>query len=309
MDNLCHTLVGAAIGEAGLKARTRFGNPILMIAANLPDIDVLAFATSTPAVALRRGWTHGVVAQALLPIVLTGLVLLVDRLRPPRPGSVRARAAPVLLLSYVGVLSHVGMDWLNSYGVRLLKPFSDRWFYGDAVFIIDPWLWLILGAGVFIARRRHRRVAAGVAILAASAYIAGMVWSARTARQHVLDIWTEQHGRAPLALMVGPRPVTPLQRQVVIADGDEYVTGRYHAREGRLELDSRRIPRNEDEPAAIRARHDERVRAVLVWARFPFYHLTPVDGATVVALGDVRFASRIGGITVVVPHSPSGGGR
>ncbi len=45
MDNLCHTLVGAAIGEAGLKIRTRFGNPALMIAANLPDLDVLVFAT------------------------------------------------------------------------------------------------------------------------------------------------------------------------------------------------------------------------------------------------------------------------
>ena len=44
MDNVCHTLVGAAIGEAGLKGRTRFGNPALMIAANLPDIDGVAEA-------------------------------------------------------------------------------------------------------------------------------------------------------------------------------------------------------------------------------------------------------------------------
>src|SRR5688572_20546197 len=39
MDNVCHTLVGAALGEAGLKQRTRYGNVTLMIAANLPDID------------------------------------------------------------------------------------------------------------------------------------------------------------------------------------------------------------------------------------------------------------------------------
>ncbi len=30
------------------------------------------------------------------------------------------------------------MDWLNSYGVRLLMPFSNRWFYGDALYIVDP---------------------------------------------------------------------------------------------------------------------------------------------------------------------------
>ena len=34
-----------------------------MIAANLPDVDVLAFATGIPPVALRRGWTHVVLAQ------------------------------------------------------------------------------------------------------------------------------------------------------------------------------------------------------------------------------------------------------
>jgi inner membrane protein len=306
MDNLCHTLVGAAIGEAGLKRWTRFGNPVLMIAANLPDIDVLAFATSTPAVALRRGWTHGILAQALLPIACMAVVMLVDRWRVPRAGVARARAGPVLLLSYIGVLSHVALDWLNSYGVRLLKPFSDRWFYGDAVFIIDPWLWLILGAGVLVARRYHRRSAAAVAVVAAAVYISTMVWSARMARQHVIDIWTDLHGNAPASLMVGPRPATPFERQVIIEDGDDYVTASYDVRTGRLEIGAR-IPANRDEPAAIRAREDRRVRAVLVWARFPFYHLTPTEEGTVVALGDVRFASRVGGITVVVPDSAAAG--
>ena len=63
MDNLCHTLVGAALAEAGLKRRTRYGSATLMIASNLPDIDVLVFATSTPSVAFRRGWTHGILAD------------------------------------------------------------------------------------------------------------------------------------------------------------------------------------------------------------------------------------------------------
>src|SRR5690349_11617106 len=65
MDNVCHTLVGAALGEAGLKRGTRLGLVTLMIASNLPDLDVLVFLTSTPSVAFRRGWTHGVLAQAV----------------------------------------------------------------------------------------------------------------------------------------------------------------------------------------------------------------------------------------------------
>ena len=36
-------------------------------------------------------------------------------------------------------------------------PFSDRWFYGDTLFIVDPWLWLILGGAVMLAWTAHTR--------------------------------------------------------------------------------------------------------------------------------------------------------
>ena len=154
MDNVCHTLVGAAFGEAGLKQRTRFGQSTLMIAANLPDLDVLVFATDVPSVAFRRGWTHGTMAQALLPVLLATTFYAIGRMRSGRADGVPVRMRWLLLLSYVGVLSHVALDWLNSYGIRLLMPFDGRWFYGDTLFIIDPWLWLTLGVGVWLARRR-----------------------------------------------------------------------------------------------------------------------------------------------------------
>ena len=301
MDNVCHTLLGAGLGETGLKARTRFGSPILMIAANLPDVDVLAFAFDTPAVALRRGWTHGVLAQVLLPIVFTGVVLLADRLRRP-PGIASARGGQVLLLSYVGVITHVALDWLNTYGVRLLMPFSTRWFYGDSVFIIDPWLWLMLGAGVFLARRRRRPDLAALALLVAVVYVSGMVWTAVWARQYVVSVWAREHGEGPRALMVGPVPVNPLRRSIIIDAGDHYRTGTLSLWSRRVALDARRVPRNENEAAAIRARDDKRVRAVLIWARFPFYDLAPLEGGTRVTIADMRFPSRLGRMSVVVPR-------
>jgi inner membrane protein len=170
LDNLCHTLTGAALAEAGLKHRTRFGSAALMIAANLPDVDVLVFLTDTPAVAFRRGWTHGVVAQALLPIVLTGIFVVLDRWLPDAAGGRRVRSGAMLLLGYAGVFSHVGLDWLNTYGVRLLMPLSSEWLYGDSVFIVDPWLWLVLAAGVIVARRRRRAGAARTALGIAAIY-------------------------------------------------------------------------------------------------------------------------------------------
>ena len=35
-------------------------------------------------------------------------------------------------------------------------PFSSRWFYGDTLFIVDPWVWLALALGVYFSRRRER---------------------------------------------------------------------------------------------------------------------------------------------------------
>ena len=48
MDNVCHTLVGAAMAPAGLRSRTAYAGATLMIGANLPDVDVLVFATVDP---------------------------------------------------------------------------------------------------------------------------------------------------------------------------------------------------------------------------------------------------------------------
>src|SRR5690606_8078623 len=88
----------------------------------------------------------------------------------------------LLLLSALSIVTHPVLDWMNVYGVRWLMPFDGTWFYGDALFIVDPWIWGALAVGVVAARRRWRRgdaprVARRPAILAlgaVTAYIAGM---------------------------------------------------------------------------------------------------------------------------------------
>jgi inner membrane protein len=43
------------------------------------------------------------------------------------------------------------MDWTNNYGVRPFLPWSGRWFYGDLVFIVDPFILLLAGGAAFLA--------------------------------------------------------------------------------------------------------------------------------------------------------------
>jgi inner membrane protein len=295
MDNVCHTLVGAAMAEAGLKRRTRWGSVALMVAANLPDLDVLVFATDTPPVSFRRGWTHGVLAQTLLPLVMAGVFVLLARLRRHGPADGREpplRPAWLVVLGYLGVYSHVFLDYLNNYGVRLLAPVDWRWFYGDAVFIVDPWLWLVLGVGVWLTRRHGRTRPAAVALGVAAAYAAVMLALATDARAFVVKQWTADTGQPPRALMVGPVPVVPWTRDVIIDAGEHYRTGRYTAWPRRLELTAERVPKNAHAAGVEQARRRGAVSGFLVWARFPFWEASRSGTHPLITVRDMRFRGR-----------------
>jgi inner membrane protein len=153
MDPLTHTLLGSTLASTRLRDATRLSTAALVIGANLPDVDSILYFTGHDDLALgfRRGWTHGVLALVVLPFVLTGLLLLYDRMRPDpqRPASGRW----LLALSALAILTHPFLDWLNNYGMRWLMPFDGSWSYGDSVYIMDPWLWLILGIGWLAPRR------------------------------------------------------------------------------------------------------------------------------------------------------------
>jgi inner membrane protein len=318
MDNVCHTLVGAAFGRAGLARRSRYGSAALMVAANVPDVDVLVFATGLPSVAFRRGWTHGVLAQLLLPLLVTAAFVALDRLRPvagdrtaasagDRPR--RVRPGWLLAMSYLGVYSHVGLDYLNNYGVRLLTPFDWRWFYGDAVFIIDPWLWAALGLGVWLARRQRRTKPARLALAVAVAYVLVMLAVAQASRRQVADEWARQAGRPAAALMVGPVPVVPWTREVIIDVGDEYRTGRFNVLSSRLRLDRDSVRKNDGLDGVATARHVDAVGAFLVWSRFPFWRVVDGPDGRDVSVGDMRFRNRVvGGFGARATFPPSVGG-
>jgi inner membrane protein len=108
--------------------------------------------------------------MAVLPLLLAWMMRQIDRIRCSRaPAATPVAFGRLLGLSYVAVLTHPALDWMNTYGIRLLMPFDGRWFYGDALFIVDPWLWLLLGISVVLAYSRSRLQVAGWVALGAIA--------------------------------------------------------------------------------------------------------------------------------------------
>ena len=297
MDNLCHALAGAALGRAGLARRTPLGMTTLIVANNLPDVDVAVFATHTLPMSFRRGWTHGVPAQLLLPIALTAIVLVCDRLlRKHAPDRVKARE--VLLLSYIGVLLHVFLDFLNSYGVRLLMPFSERWFYGDALYIVDPFMYVALGLGWWLSARRDTNVRpkpfhpARLGLALAAIYMAAMLASNALARREVSQGLARAGRPAETRFMVTPVFANPLKREVVIDVGDRYEKGLLwfepvpHFRPAGYG-----IATGLDLPEVQQALQRPRPQAFLRWSRFPFVQISPAQPQIGIWLNDYRYAS------------------
>ena len=313
MDNIAHTLAGVALAEAGLRRRTGLATATLAIGANLPDVDVLIYVVGTgvDALAFRRGWTHGILAMLVLPLILAGLMLAWDRFvrQRRRPGAAPVDARWLLILSAIGIWSHPLLDLLNTYGVRLLMPFSGRWFYGDTLFIVDPWLWGALAIGIVLSRMRRRRdhtrpaFPARAAIAGLVVYVAAMAASSRAGRAIVERQTAEVQTSA---IMVAPLPVTPLTRAVVreLRGGGEYETGtltwlgtpRYSPGElVRSRRSSRGIAEAERMPD---------VRAFLTWSRFPVYTTVPGRDSTVVRITDMRYPGQPwASVEVVVPAS------
>ena len=152
MDNLTHSLVGAALAQATLRDGATMPQRRLflaagVLAANLPDIDLMYVGITTPPLGYllhHRGHTHTIVG-----LITQGLLMaLVCRLVPPVRRLVAGDRARVGGLIAAGLLSHILLDAGNSYGVHPFHPVDARWYYGDAVFILEPWLWVFLGVPV-----------------------------------------------------------------------------------------------------------------------------------------------------------------
>jgi inner membrane protein len=127
-----------------------------VLAANSPDSDivVLLFGDRWDFLQHHRGITHSLVGTAFLallaPLIFYGVDRLWVRLRRHAP---KTNFRGLLIVSCIVTATHPILDWTNNYGIRFLLPWNSRWFYGDLVFIVDPFLWLILVVGLLLIWR------------------------------------------------------------------------------------------------------------------------------------------------------------
>ncbi len=131
MDPFTHAAVG--IGIAALSGQPASpNNPIYCAAvmgAMAPDIDVISLLKSKMAlIKYHRGPTHSLVGLLFVSTIVAGLIYV----------DFGGAAWTYFLWALAGGLTHVFLDYLNSYGVQVLWPFSNRRWSGNLLMLFDP---------------------------------------------------------------------------------------------------------------------------------------------------------------------------
>lgn len=301
MDNLTHTAIGLFLSRAGLKGWTPRATPILLVAANLPDIDIASgFAGPLSYLHYHRHLTHSL---AGLPVVAAAAVLLVRYAgrKPLRWGGAFAAAL-------IGVASHLLLDWTNTYGVRLLLPFSENWLRLDTINVIDVWIWAVLLLGLLapvvsqlvgseitsgaLRPRHHGRTAAIFALLFVLFYSAGRgVLHARAVA--VLESRVYQDLQ-PLRVAALPGAANPLRWRGIVETRDFLaiaevdLTGEFDPARAII------YQKPDPNPALDAARRTDTFQEFLLFSQFPLWRVLPVpepEGGSEVDAMDLRFGT------------------
>jgi len=321
MDNLTHSLVGWALGQTGLKRKTRKGLAALILGANMPDIDVFFGWVPWEPLATHRGFTHGLVGGVLLmPPLLAGLLWLLDRWQVRR-GSQFASGLTMHFgwlvgLSYLGALTHPLLDWQTAYAIQLFSPFDSRWYHTDALFIIDVWIWLGLGAALWLSFRRESRELPRwqrppiVALAALLAYIAANAGLSALARR---ALTAEAPYARPDVVVASPPPALFWQRQLAWREGRRIAHGAYDPTRSLTRLQRYTVPQPDGmaDPLARRAMAatPEIVR-FMRWSILPMARVERDGCRATVSYNDARFADGLARdrfwVSAVVPTGDRG---
>jgi inner membrane protein len=301
MDPLTHTLTGLFLSRAGLNRWTPRASAILMLAANAPDIDfVSAAGGSLNYLHYHRHLTHSLAAMPLMAVLPVLLVRGISR----RP----VHWLGAFFAALIAVGTHLLLDWTNSYGIRLLLPFSGQWLRLDWTSVVDVWIWavLLLGlAGPFLARLvgseigsgpvRQRYPGRGFAIFALGFLL---LYNGSRGTLHgraVAELQTRIYGEsAPLRVAALPNAANPLDWRGLVETSESYAVVGINMTEPFDPTRAQIFHKPDPGPAMDAASRSAAFQQFLGFSQFPLWRVTPADepeNSTLVEAMDMRFGS------------------
>ncbi len=299
MDNLTHSLTGYFLSRAGLNRLTPHATPILLLAANAPDIDVVSgFGGQAALLHWHRNFTHSLFFAPVLALAAVALVRLIYRTQP-------AAWLGGFIAALAGVGSHLLLDLTNNYGVRLLEPFSSRWLAWDTTYVIDPYIWAILlvmaGAPLLgrllqsemgqTKRTYPPRGAAWFALICVLFYEGGRAAAHARAIQ-TLDARLYA-GEAPRRVAAFPTPLSPFAWNALVETSGRFALYELNLNEP-FDPDAGRTVYKNDPGAAVSLLREKRdFRALIEFAQYPVWRVITEGNSVSYRLTDLRFGDPV----------------
>lgn len=298
MDNLTHTLTGLMLSRTGIGRWIPRAGLLMMVAANAPDIDILWSWVGGTAnyLHLHRGITHSLALSPAMALLGVAIAWAVER--KPLPW------IRVWLLSWLGVLSHLGLDWTNVYGIRLFLPFSAEWLRLDTVNVVDLFIWTILLLGVAapalgklvsseIGARPGRGTGWAITVLTLLAAYEGGRYVMHDRALVELNSRIYEAGSV-LRVAVFPLTLNPYVWRGVVETPSSYVVFAMNLREEFDPAAGRVFYKAQPGPALEAAKKTKAFDSLLRFSSFPLWRVTPSpdpDGGARVELFDLRFGT------------------
>lgn len=298
MDNLTHSLVGFCMSRAGLNRFAPDATPILLVAANAPDLDIVSGLHGFSSyLHWHRHWTHSLPFSIVVAVASVALVRAFTRRKGNWVGAIA--------IAWLGVLSHILLDLTNNYGVRVLEPFSGRWFAWDLTYVVDPYLWGALLLAVFapllgrvlsseMGSRKGRYPARGWAAFALvflTLFECGR-WVIHNRAVSILESRLYS-GEASRRVAAFPTPLNPLAWQgYAETDGQAFLftldlAGDFDPNAGRA------FYKNNPGNAAAVLRKTRDFGTLIEFAQYPLWRVIEDENNSVYRLTDLRFGDPV----------------
>jgi inner membrane protein len=303
------------MARAGLNRKSALATATLVLGAEAADIDAVAeLRGNVFGFAHHRGITHTFVGVPIIAAFVVLLVWLIWRVRARRrsPDDPPPRWGMLFLLACLAGLSHILLDFTNSYGVRPFMPFSYRWYSWDIVYISEPVLWVILVGGLLLpklfglidtevghrSRGPRGRVGAVVALVLMVTF-----WGLRDFQHRralaAMEALTYQ-GQDAIRMSAYSYPANPFRWYGVVETSNFFEQVEVNSRTPEVDPQDRAQIRYKPEETAVTlaAKKSYIGRVYLDWAQYPVTEveeLSPPRRGYVVKFYDLRY---------VYPDSP-----
>jgi inner membrane protein len=269
MFNSTHTLAGFAIARTGGEKWVRYATATAVIASNLPDIDSIAgFWGTASYLDHHRGITHSLIGVPILSLLLSAVMCIFS-------GNFLRTYAVAL----VAMATHPALDYLNPYGLRPFLPMNGTWYYGDALFIFDPYLDALLLFGLILGVRspKLQRAGAVLSLVLGVAYIGVRIELHAAALSHVDSYFESGFSIKPEKWALMPQMWNPFRWDQIVAFKDRVVNNEISMKTAA------------PSPVVMRAAESPSAATLLRFSRFPVTRVERLSTGYSVTFFDFRF--------------------